>query len=351
MVTALRLPSTAHVDDDLDDDRDLDAHPPDMVAWWNENRASLRELRSLGRAWGAETPPVQPASLYQHLRADRSNADAIGWFPTISERARIDLESQGAPRPWEGEAVVPSQLLGIVGGSWRDLDNLDSTTDGWRLFKKPPVATPEPVRAAIEHVAPLALALAVRSWDPCLAAAGIYDTRSYACSNAEMNRLRRAADEAAADAHVLEEIGKRHDRVRLLVEAEQLRGRHNELRAQLARLDREDGRTEKQTAVLIALGDPEGRERKLPWVIERAIKDARSRWWSPVVRRLRERDPRWESLGELARLLLADAWFVDLIPRTRWKHDGGGHLSSTLQNAIKEVDRRRKAARSSRSRR
>jgi hypothetical protein len=320
--------------------------PFDERPTWNESqhRRAVQELRALARQWGQAFDPECYATTWG-LPPEREPKHAIP--STFLERQRLTIVAEaqrGAPPP------RISVLTELCGGRWeRRRHASDWQRFDWILFAKAPRHVPKIVLEATDFgLGGLTIACAIRSWDPDndfmllpSEQLSVADQNHHAASVREYRRK-------AAEIRKLEDPRRpREFAGRLTVDghldaaAAELEQRADQLDSWLAHRSRREHAEQQALAALIAPEpDPSS---KLPVLIERAVKEAKRSYWEPVARRLLTAwDPR-----KVAELLLADAWFVDLIPRTRMRYCQGHRLKgsdipSRLVKTISDLrDRRR----------
>lgn len=297
--------------------------------WLEAHRCDLVALRQLGRQWGARTHPDE--------------MPPVGYERQCIDIARRDQPPRAVELAFVAGAEVSAINEPILAGQGRVL------SEAWRLLGRPPSALPAVVENALQIVTPLQLALAVSAWEPSAEMAGIYRLTT----QRELSQMR----ERVADAR------KRLKAVRAVVDASQpatevrldksgapsvvlsvdghLTAAAMELEVRARGLERSlRYRSKRATPEREAVESVERREgpaEKLSPMIETAMKQTRSRWWGPVAAALKSHDSYAWTSAQLAELVLADAWFTDLIPTARaWYDDrrAGGSLTA-LQALIR----------------
>lgn len=312
----MSLPEPAHA-------REQPTPETEAAAWWRAHRADLVRLRELGRAWGAQT--------YN---------DAMP--PTAIERARISLASSA-------QAPTPTALATLAGidprpGALDDAALQARAPHAWMLFDRAVDDLPMILRDALAVVPPLSLALAIRSWDPNLALAGIFDVPRTA---RELRQLRDRLKDLELDVAELEQLhalagakrsaAVRIDAVGLDEEIQRLTAQRDDFESWIAHRSKS---SVGETSALEMLRQGERNNS-----VDKAMRRARVRWWLPVDRALREAG--WDE-HQLADLILAPGWFADLAPcsrcwyETRGQGRGGAANAPTLRA---DVEHDRKALR------
>lgn len=309
-----------------------DAH--EARDWHDRHRLDVAELREHCRRWDARVPgATQP--------------------PTMIERLRIEIAATG-------ELPSAATLCTLAGADTLCAVDRDAAlvaapaaehaAHSWMLLAGAQHELPAIAREAFEVVPRLSVALAIRAWEPDPLRAGLYPgmprkTRELANEReglASTDRAIAALESALAEPALAE---PQHDPDVVVVGRElTARARIEAVLAELKRprdqhaawIQLRTERAEREIAALdsSAWSRPSAR---LPPMIERDVAAARRQWWLPVAAQLRV-ELRWGP-RELAELLLAPTWWIDLVPRVRARYDSP--RSVALLEAISDVDRAR----------
>lgn len=327
--------------------------------WWEANQAEVTKLRALGSTWGVTVlPPDQPPTFTERIRIEYTTRSLVP--------APVLLEALASDRDEIDARWIRSDGSGVVASE-------PAKRTSWLLFKAG--VLPEVVRDALRIVAPVDLALAVRAWDPDLIAAGFEEFDGMMPRKRWLSPKALVAEGASirADAALLAGLREHHLRQEnattaasaaaaigtpkalsfaasiALVKAkrqEQHAAKGREQRIEmLARQVEQNTRwlkLEKQrSAKAVAVYASTRKHGRLSPALERAIKAAKTRWWAPVEAALlaaEEGCAGWDE-RRLAELLLADAWFIDLIPWTRAKYDERARLAAAGLDRLKALIR------------